>query len=65
MACCTLTFTYSLDGKKAQIVVDEITTAGGDAFAVSGDVGAEEFPKNIVEATIKCVFFLHKSCIMC
>lgn len=42
-----------LDEKKAQAVVDEIKAAGGDAIAVGGDVGAEEFPKNILEATIK------------
>ncbi|ETW87724.1 hypothetical protein HETIRDRAFT_378893 [Heterobasidion irregulare TC 32-1] len=42
-----------LDEKKAQAVVDEIKAAGGDAIAVGGDVGAEDFPKNILEATIK------------
>lgn len=43
----------SLDEKKAQTVVDEIKAAGGDAFAVGGDVGSEEFPKKIVDATIQ------------
>ncbi|KZS90243.1 short-chain dehydrogenase/reductase SDR [Sistotremastrum niveocremeum HHB9708] len=41
-----------LDEKKAQIVVDEIKAAGGEAIAVGGDVGAEDFPEKIVKATI-------------
>ena len=43
---------HSLDEKKAQVVVEEITSFGGDAIAVGGDVGAEDFPKRILEATI-------------
>ena len=43
----------SLDGSKAQAVVDEIKKAGGSAIAVSGDVGAEDFPEKIVQATVK------------
>ncbi|CAE6451390.1 unnamed protein product [Rhizoctonia solani] len=42
-----------LDGKKANAVVDEIKRAGGQAIAVAGDVGAEDFPERIVNATIK------------
>ncbi|EPQ61243.1 NAD P-binding protein [Gloeophyllum trabeum ATCC 11539] len=42
-----------LDEKKAQLVVDEIKKAGGDALAVGGDVGADDFPKKILDATIK------------
>ncbi|CCL98927.1 uncharacterized protein FIBRA_00934 [Fibroporia radiculosa] len=42
-----------LDEKKAQIVVDEIKKAGGDALAVGGDVGADDFPQKVIEATIK------------
>lgn len=42
-----------LDEKKAQVVVDEIKAAGGDAIAVGGDVGAEDFPQKIIDATIK------------
>jgi 3-oxoacyl-[acyl-carrier protein] reductase len=34
-------------------VVDEIKKAGGDAIAVGGDVGADDFPEKIVDATIK------------
>lgn len=45
--------TYSLDGNKAQLVVDEIKAAGGDAIAVGGDVGAEDFPERIVKATVE------------
>jgi len=41
-----------LDEKKAQVVVDEIKAAGGDAIAVGGDVSADDFPQKIVSATI-------------
>ena len=43
----------SLDEKKAQLVVDEIKAAGGDAIAVGGDVSADDFPARILDATIK------------
>jgi hypothetical protein len=46
---------FSLDEKKAQSVVDEIKQAGGDAIAVSGDVGADDFPQKVIEATVRCV----------
>ncbi|KAG8736924.1 hypothetical protein FRC12_017361 [Ceratobasidium sp. 428] len=42
-----------LDEKKAAVVVDEIKKAGGEAIAVGGDVGAEDFPEKIVGATLK------------
>ncbi|CAE6532087.1 unnamed protein product [Rhizoctonia solani] len=42
-----------LDEKKANKVVEEIKKAGGEAIAVAGDVGAEDFPDRIVNATIK------------
>ncbi|GAA5931658.1 hypothetical protein JCM10213_003170 [Rhodosporidiobolus nylandii] len=42
-----------LDGNKAQAVVDEIKKAGGQAIAVAGDVTAQDFPKKIVEETVK------------
>lgn len=45
-----------MDEKKAQVVVEEIKAAGGDAIAVGGDVGAEDFPTRIIEATIKYVY---------
>jgi len=41
-----------LDEKKAQLVVEEIKALGGDAIAVGGDVGADDFPKKIIDATI-------------
>ena len=43
----------SLDERKAHAVVDEIKAAGGDAIVVSGDVGAEDFPQRVLDATIK------------
>ncbi|KAK7051370.1 hypothetical protein VNI00_004870 [Paramarasmius palmivorus] len=46
----------SIDAKKAEDVVNEIKAAGGDAIAVAGDVGADEFPKKIVDATVKFTF---------
>ena len=52
---------YSLDEKKAQVVVDEIKAAGGDALAVGGDVSADDFPEKVITATIKCVVL----CILC
>jgi len=42
-----------LDQAKALAVVDEITKNGGDAIAVSGDVGADDFPEKIIKATIE------------
>ncbi|EJD04551.1 short-chain dehydrogenase/reductase SDR [Fomitiporia mediterranea MF3/22] len=41
-----------LDEAKAQKVVEEIKSAGGDALAVGGDVGADDFPEKILKATI-------------
>ncbi|TCD65077.1 hypothetical protein EIP91_003279 [Steccherinum ochraceum] len=42
-----------LDVKRAEAVVDEIKAAGGDAIAVGGDVAADDFPKTMLDATIK------------
>ncbi|KAG9310274.1 hypothetical protein JVU11DRAFT_5566 [Chiua virens] len=42
-----------IDATKAAAVVEEIKAAGGEAIFVAGDVGAEDFPKTIVEATVK------------
>lgn len=41
-----------MDEKKAQAVVAEIIAAGGDAIAVGGDVGADDFPDKIVKAAV-------------
>ena len=46
---------FSIDHKKLDDVVAEIKDAGGDAIGVPGDVAADEFPKNIVDATVKFV----------
>lgn len=43
---------YSLDEKKAQLVVEEIKAFEGEAIAVGGDVGADDFPKKILDAAI-------------
>ncbi|KIJ58499.1 hypothetical protein HYDPIDRAFT_160682 [Hydnomerulius pinastri MD-312] len=42
-----------IDANKAAAVVDEIKAVGGEAIAVAGDVGADDFPKTIVDATVK------------
>ncbi|KAK7008009.1 hypothetical protein R3P38DRAFT_3026970 [Favolaschia claudopus] len=42
-----------IDAKKLDIVGDEIKAAGGDFLAVAGDVGADDFPKKIVTATVQ------------
>lgn len=45
----------SLDEAKAQKVVAEIKASGGDAIAVGGDVGADDFPEKILRATVEYV----------
>ncbi|KAF8722444.1 hypothetical protein AX14_009823 [Amanita brunnescens Koide BX004] len=45
--------TSDIDQKRLDEVVGEIKTAGGDAIGIQGDVAADDFPKKIVEATIK------------
>lgn len=45
----------SIDEKRLAAVVDEIKAAGGDTIGVSGDVGADDFPKKIVDATVQYV----------
>ena len=47
-----------MDEKKAQVVVDEIKLAGGDAIAVGGDVAADDFPQKVLDATIKYVLLV-------
>jgi len=42
-----------IDAKKAGAVVEEIKAGGGEAIAVAGDVGADDFPQTVVEATVK------------
>lgn len=50
-----ISYLISLDESKAQKVVEEINAAGGDAIAVGGDVGADDFPQRILKATIEYV----------
>jgi hypothetical protein len=45
----------SIDEKRLATVVEEIKAAGGDALGVAGDVGADDFPKKIVDATVQYV----------
>jgi len=42
-----------LDETKATAVANEIKAAGGDAIVVAGDVTAEDFPKRVIDATVK------------
>jgi 3-oxoacyl-[acyl-carrier protein] reductase len=41
-----------LDEKRMNSVLDELKAAGADAIGVAGDVGADDFPKRIIEATV-------------
>ncbi|KAF5389364.1 hypothetical protein D9757_004263 [Collybiopsis confluens] len=43
----------SIDPAKLDVVEQEIKATGGDAISVAGDVGADDFPKKIVDAAIK------------
>ena len=43
----------SINAKKVNTVVEEIKSIGGEAIGVPGDVAADDFPKKIVDATIK------------
>ncbi|KAG8220190.1 hypothetical protein J3R82DRAFT_1225 [Butyriboletus roseoflavus] len=45
-----------IDANKAAAVVQEIKAKGGEAIAVAGDVGADDFPQTIVEATSQPAF---------
>lgn len=51
-------FYISIDAKRLTDVTKEIEAFGGDVLAVAGDVGADDFPKKIVDATVQCVFLL-------
>ncbi|RXW21082.1 hypothetical protein EST38_g4756 [Candolleomyces aberdarensis] len=41
-----------IDAKRLEGVEAEIKAAGGDVLSVAGDVGADNFPKQIVDATV-------------
>ncbi|KAJ7152396.1 hypothetical protein C8R46DRAFT_1121191 [Mycena filopes] len=42
-----------IDEKRLASVEAEIKAAGGDVIGVAGDVGADDFPKKIVDATVQ------------
>jgi len=42
-----------IDAKRLTDVTKEIEGFGGDVLAVAGDVGADDFPKKIVDATVQ------------
>ena len=44
---------YSIDAKRLETVEGEIKAQGGEVLSVAGDVGADDFPKVIVDATIQ------------
>lgn len=48
-----LTNICSIDAKRLETVEAEIKAAGGEALSVAGDVGADDFPKKIVDATVQ------------
>jgi len=43
----------SIDAKRLETVEGEIKAQGGEVLSVAGDVGADDFPKVIVDATIQ------------
>ena len=45
----------SIDAKRLESVEVEIKARGGDCLSVAGDIGADDFPKKIVDATVQCV----------
>ncbi|KAF8907679.1 hypothetical protein CPB84DRAFT_1874368 [Gymnopilus junonius] len=42
-----------IDAKRLETVEAEIKAAGGEVLSVAGDVGADDFPKKIVDATVE------------
>jgi len=49
----------SIDAKRLEAVEEEIKAQGGESLSVAGDVGADDFPKKIVDATVQCVSHTH------
>ncbi len=43
----------SIDEKRLNDVAKEIQALGGDILAVAGDVGADHFPKKIIDLTVQ------------
>ena len=54
-----LTDICSIDAKRLETVEAEIKAAGGESLSVAGDVGADDFPKKIVDATVQWVIHNH------
>lgn len=48
-----LLMTISIDAKRLETVEAEIKATGGQVLSVAGDVGADDFPKKIVDATVQ------------
>jgi 3-oxoacyl-[acyl-carrier protein] reductase len=46
----------SIDAKRLETVEGEIKAQGGECLCVAGDVGADDFPKKIVDATVQYAF---------
>lgn len=44
---------HSIDAKRLESVAAEIKAQGGEVLTVAGDVGADDFPKKIVDATVQ------------
>ena len=42
----------SIDAERLKGVEAEIKAQGGEVLSVAGDVGADDFPKKIVDATV-------------
>jgi hypothetical protein len=53
LVCMAELLAYSIDAKKLEAVEAEIKATGGEVISVAGDVGADDFPKKIVDATVK------------
>jgi len=42
-----------IDAKRLETVEEEIKAQGGECLSVAGDVGADDFPKKVVDATVQ------------
>jgi 3-oxoacyl-[acyl-carrier protein] reductase len=51
---------WSIDEEHLAAVDQEIRAGGGDVLALSGDVGADDFPKKIVDATVQRALPLYR-----
>lgn len=53
MCRCLKADMLSIDAKRLEGVEAEIKAVGGEVLSVAGDVGADDFPKKIVDATVE------------